>query len=57
MAKGLSPSYGADGLQFYNMDYKVVLLFGLTELTAQISWVENVGRLLLVHCDVLTKPP
>ena len=57
MAKGLSRSDGVDGFEFYKMDYKVVMLFGLTELAAQISWVENVGRLFLVQRDVLTKPP
>ncbi|KAF9812314.1 hypothetical protein IEO21_06256 [Rhodonia placenta] len=28
---------------YYKLDYKVVLLCGLTELKAQISWIENVS--------------
>lgn len=31
---------------YYQMDYNVVLSFGLTELKACISWKENVGRFL-----------
>jgi hypothetical protein len=54
MAEGLSPSYDSDGVRYYITNFKVVLLFGLTELTAQISWIENVGCLLLVQCNVLT---
>jgi len=41
MANLLQPHYGMDGVLYYRLDYKVVLLFGLTELKAQISWMEN----------------
>jgi len=37
----LSPSRGANGATFYRIDYDVVLLFGLTELKAQVAWKEN----------------
>ena len=57
MAGGLSPSYGSDGARYYTMSYKVVLLFGLTELAAQIAWVENVGRMLPAQRLALIKPP
>ena len=42
MAKLLKLRYGVGGVPYYRIDYKVVLLFGLTELKAQISWMENV---------------
>jgi len=41
MAKLLKLRYGVGGVPYYRIDYKVVLLFGLTELKAQISWMEN----------------
>lgn len=37
----LSPLYGKRGKPYYQFDYVVVLLFGLTELRAQLSWTEN----------------
>jgi hypothetical protein len=30
---------------FYRVDYDIVLLFGMTELNAQIAWKENVSYL------------
>ena len=39
---------------YYSIDFCVVLLFGLTELKAQISWTENVRRGLFWSKDVLT---
>jgi len=41
MAKLLQRCYTHDRVPYYQLDYKVVLLFGLTELKAQISWMEN----------------
>lgn len=32
------------GSTYYTFDFKVVLLCGLTEFKAQISWVDNVSR-------------
>lgn len=40
-AKKLSQQTALSGDKFYRIDYEVVLLFGLTELKAQISWMEN----------------
>ena len=34
------------GVPFYQLKFDVVLLFGLTELKAQIAWIENVRCLL-----------
>jgi len=42
-AKILKPLRGVDGKQYYRFNYDVVLLFGLTELKAQISWMEDVS--------------
>ncbi|KAI6046251.1 hypothetical protein EDC04DRAFT_2887938 [Pisolithus marmoratus] len=41
-AKNLSQQTTRSGDKFYRIDYEVVLLFGLTELKAQISWMEDV---------------
>ena len=35
--------YWSNG-SFYNIDYDIVLAFGLTELTAQYAWKENVSE-------------
>jgi hypothetical protein len=45
MTKTLKPRRGRKGVQFYQQDYDVVLLFGLTELKAYISWMDNVRAL------------
>jgi hypothetical protein len=45
MIKAIKPSRGLDGLLFYPQEFGVVLLFGLTELKAQLSWTENVSGL------------
>lgn len=36
-----SPRHGSVGLQFYKQQFCIVLMFGLAELRAQISWMEN----------------
>ncbi|KAF8132021.1 hypothetical protein EV363DRAFT_1583618 [Boletus edulis] len=41
VSKTLSPRRGFAGLQFYRQQFSIVLMFGLTELQAQISWMEN----------------
>jgi len=41
MAELLQRRYGPDQVPYYQLDYKIILLFGLTELKAQISWREN----------------
>jgi hypothetical protein len=30
---------------FYSVKYDIILLFGMTELKAQVAWKENVGGL------------
>jgi hypothetical protein len=41
LAKGLSPTKGADGGEYYRVDFNILLLFGLTELKAVLLWTEN----------------
>jgi hypothetical protein len=48
MAKGLKASSGPGGNQYYHQNFSVVLLFGLTELKAQISWMEDVSRIIII---------
>jgi hypothetical protein len=44
LAMSLSPrSRPSDGRQYYVLHFDVVLAFGLTELTAQICWIDNVS--------------
>lgn len=42
VTKTLSPLRGLTGKQYYSQAYNIVVLFGMTELKAQISWIENV---------------
>ena len=37
-----TPKHGPYGI-YYEQDYEIILLCGLTELKAQISWIENVS--------------
>ncbi|KAF9234834.1 hypothetical protein BU15DRAFT_78667 [Melanogaster broomeanus] len=41
VSRTLSPRRGFAGLQFYRQQFSIVLMFGLTELQAQISWMEG----------------
>ncbi|KIK16841.1 hypothetical protein PISMIDRAFT_685935 [Pisolithus microcarpus 441] len=41
VSKTLSPRRGFAGMQFYRQQFSIVLKFGLTELEAQIGWVEE----------------
>lgn len=41
LARKLSPKRSKDGITYYAMDVKIILLFGLTELKAQVSWMED----------------
>ncbi|KAH7883407.1 hypothetical protein F5I97DRAFT_1981501 [Phlebopus sp. FC_14] len=43
LAKTLHAKHSTEGSIYYAIDIKVVLLFGLTELRAQVSWIENVS--------------
>ena len=47
IARSLHPQQAPEGGDYYCLDYDVVLLFGLTELKAQISWNDMV-RLVIV---------
>jgi len=38
---------GTNGEKYYEWHFDVILLFGLTELKAQVAWMENVGRTFL----------
>jgi hypothetical protein len=40
------------GAKYYVLNFEVVLLFGLTELKAQLAWTENVSdRFYLGYCS------
>lgn len=41
VAKTVSPRKGFGGLQFYRQEFSLVLMFGLTEHKAYISWMED----------------
>ena len=42
----MSPQPKATGMgSFYTVDFEIVLLFGMTELKAQIAWKEEVSGL------------
>ena len=42
IAHSLQPKQAPGGDVYYRLDFDVVLLFGLTELKAQISWSDSV---------------
>ncbi|KAN0081557.1 hypothetical protein V8E55_009181 [Tylopilus felleus] len=44
LAHSLQPKMAPDGSVYYRMQYNVILLFGLTELKAQISWKHKRGE-------------
>jgi hypothetical protein len=60
MIKAMTPRRGLGGALFYEQMFSVVLLFGLTELKAQLSWMEDVSTssalcypfIYLVSCRV-----
>ncbi|KAG1846570.1 hypothetical protein DFJ58DRAFT_705635 [Suillus subalutaceus] len=43
VARTISPRRGYAGLQFFRQEFSIVLMFGLTELQAQLSWKEDVS--------------
>ena len=47
LVHSLQPQVAPDGDVYYELDCEVILLFGLTEFKAQISWMDKV-RLVLV---------
>lgn len=36
------PLYKADGSKYFRQEFEIVLLFGLTEMKALITWIEKV---------------
>ena len=47
LVRSLHQQQSPEGHRYLSLDYDVILLFGLTELKAQISWDEMV-RLIIV---------
>jgi hypothetical protein len=41
VARTISPRRGYAGLQFFRQEFSIVLMFGLTELQAQLCWKED----------------
>ena len=50
----LQPQVAPDGTVYYHLVYDVVLLFGLTELKAQISWMHEVRLVILYVRQVIS---
>lgn len=48
-----TPRRGLDGREYYYQEYNIIVLFGLTELKAQICWMENVRHLVLNPSHIL----
>jgi hypothetical protein len=47
IARSLRPQQAPGGGDYYSLDFDVILLFGLTELKAQISWSDIVRLVIL----------
>jgi len=41
VARTITSNRGVSGNQYYRQDFNIILMFGLTELKAQISWMED----------------
>jgi len=41
LVHSLQPQVSPDGIVYYHLEYEVILLFGLSELKAQISWMHK----------------
>jgi hypothetical protein len=39
----------SSGHSYYTLEFEIIILFGLTELKAQVAWKENVGN--IPFCD------
>ncbi|KAK0471607.1 hypothetical protein IW261DRAFT_1405758 [Armillaria novae-zelandiae] len=50
-AKTIKPQIGPGKRTFYQLDYDVVLLFGLTELQAYVSWNHRVCIFIITSCS------
>jgi hypothetical protein len=53
----LAPEIGKNGKKYLWVDAEIVLLFGLTELKAQICWKENVRLFPVLIILSLTSTP
>jgi hypothetical protein len=52
LKSSIRPQTNHRGSKFFTMEYDIVLLFGLTELKAQIAWIQNVSRRFsLEYCN------
>jgi hypothetical protein len=40
---------GRNGTRYYDVDFDIIIQFGLTEFKAQIAWIENVGFFSITH--------
>lgn len=49
LAWSLEEQEAADGDVYYKIHYEVILLFGLTELKAQISWRHEVCPVIVLN--------
>ena len=56
IAHSLHPLEGLGGEDYYRLDFNVVLLFGLTELKAQISWIDGVRPVLVSRLQPCAEP-
>ena len=56
VARSLKPETNDDGKTFFRVRVDVILLFGLTELKAQLSWMENVRVGYTSYCQLLRCP-
>lgn len=53
LKKSIQPQHNPGAAKYYLLDFDVVLLFGLTELKAQIAWTRNVShRFSPEYCNV-----
>ncbi|KAF8333699.1 hypothetical protein F5887DRAFT_1063656 [Amanita rubescens] len=48
--------HSADGMQYYRKEFDIILLFGMTELKAQLAWTENVKSSAKVVYDNMAEP-
>jgi hypothetical protein len=44
---------GINGKYYWQQDYSIILLFGMTELKAQLSWMEDVCLYVFDRCAAL----
>ncbi|PFH47738.1 hypothetical protein AMATHDRAFT_151443 [Amanita thiersii Skay4041] len=47
LIRSLKPIVSSHGKTYYVLNFSIVLLFGLTELYAEVAWTENVSNLMV----------